>query len=290
MKINYFSTMIRSVFVSDLHGSKSRYNKLFGEITSAEPEAVFIGGDILPSTYRHENPEYFYNNVILKGFRSMKKKLKENYPKIFLILGNDDGKVFEEDILDAQKEGLWEYMHNRRYDFNGRKIFGYSFIPPTPFLLKDWEKYDVSRFTDPGCISPEEGRRSYDIEPNLVKYSTIRKDLDLLFGKENISDSVVLFHSPPYKTNLDRADLDGRYFDSVPLDVNVGSIAIREFIEERQPHLTLHGHIHESPRLTGQWKDRIGITEMFSAAHDGKELAMVLFDLDDPEGAERIIF
>lgn len=281
--------MIRSVFVSDLHGSKYRYDKLFGEILSAKPEAVFIGGDILPSTYRHEDPESFYNNVILKGLRSLKIKLKASYPRIFLILGNDDGKVFENDILNAQKEGLWEYMHNRRSDFKGRKIFGYSFIPPTPFLLKDWEKYDVSRFTDPGCISPEEGRRSYDIEPNLVKYSTIKKDLEILFGDENISDSVVLFHSPPYKTNLDRADLDGRYFDSAPLDVNVGSIAIREFIEERQPFLTLHGHIHESPRLTGQWKDRIGRTEMFSAAHDGKELATVVFDLDDPADAERII-
>ncbi len=282
--------MIRSVFVSDLHGSKYRYDKLFGEILSAKPEAVFIGGDILPSIYRHENPESFYNSVILEGFRSLKKKLKGFYPQIFLILGNDDGKVFEDDILDAQKEGLWEYMHNRRSDFKGRKIFGYSFIPPTPFLLKDWEKYDVSRFTDPGCISPEEGRMSYDIEPNIVKYSTIRKDLDLLFGNENISDSVILFHSPPYKTNLDRADLDGRYFDSAPLDVNVGSIAIREFIEERQPYLTLHGHIHESPSLTGRWKDRIGSTEMFSAAHDGKELALVLFDLDDLSDAERIIF
>jgi len=30
-------------------------------------------------------------------------------------------------------------------------------VPPTPFLLKDWEKYDVSAYVDPGCVSPEEG-------------------------------------------------------------------------------------------------------------------------------------
>jgi Icc-related predicted phosphoesterase len=67
----------------------------------------------------------------------------------------------------------------------------------------------------------------------------------------------------------------------------VGSIAVRRFIEDRQPYLTLHGHIHESTRLTGSWRDRMGRTHMFSAAHDGPELALVRFDLDDLEGAER---
>jgi len=49
----------------------------------------------------------------------------------------------------------------------------------------------------------------------------------------------------------------------------------------------LHGHIHESARLTGFWKDRIGRTHMFSAAHDGPELALVRFSLENPESATR---
>ena len=75
--------------------------------------------------------------------------------------------------------------------------------------------------------------------------------------------------------------------DHVPLDVHVGSIAIRRFIEARQPRLTLHGHVHESARLTGSWQDRIGRTVCLSAAHDGPELALVRFDLDRPEEATR---
>ena len=71
------------------------------------------------------------------------------------------------------------------------------------------------------------------------------------------------------------------------MDVNVGSIAIRRFIEERQPLLTMHGHIHESARLSGSWKDQIGRTTMLSAAHDGPELAVVKFTLEDPEKASR---
>lgn len=75
--------------------------------------------------------------------------------------------------------------------------------------------------------------------------------------------------------------------DHAPLDVHVGSIAVRRLIENRQPLITLHGHIHESARLTGSWKDRIGNTHLFSAAHDGPELALVRFSPQNPENASR---
>jgi Icc-related predicted phosphoesterase len=97
----------------------------------------------------------------------------------------------------------------------------------------------------------------------------------------------VLFHAPPHQTKLDRAALDGKMVDHVPLDVHVGSIAIRRFIEARQPLLTLHGHVHESARLTGSWQDRINRTLMLSAAHDGPELALVRFELERLEAATR---
>ena len=102
-------------------------------------------------------------------------------------------------------------------------------------------------------------------------------------------NSIFLFHSPPYQTNLDRAALDGKMFDHVPLDVNVGSIAIRRFIENKQPLLTLHGHIHESSEITGFWSDKIGNTVLFSAAYNKPELAVVKFNPEDLGRAERII-
>ena len=96
-----------------------------------------------------------------------------------------------------------------------------------------------------------------------------------------------LFHAPPHDTVLDRAALDGKMIDHVPLDVHVGSIAIRRFVEQRQPLLTLHGHVHESARLMGAWRQQLGRTWIFGAAHDGPELALVRFDLEAPESAIR---
>lgn len=154
-------------------------------------------------------------------------------------------------------------------------------------MLKDWERYDVSRYVDPGCISPETGYRSVEVPANGKRYRTIQKDLEDLTGDQDLSRFICLFHSPPHKTKLDRAGLDGQTVDHVPLDVHVGSIAIRRFIEERQPLVTLHGHIHESTRITGSWRDRLGRTYLFNAAHDGPELALIRFDLEDLHSAER---
>ena len=133
----------------------------------------------------------------------------------------------------------------------------------------------------------EEGSRSVEVAPNVVKYSTIKEDLNRLTGDNSMAKAIFLFHTPPHDTGLDRAALDDKKIDGVPLDLHVGSIAVRRFIESRQPLLTLHGHIHESPRLTGTWKDRLGRTHMFTAAHDGPELALVRFDLDDLDNAKR---
>jgi len=118
-------------------------------------------------------------------------------------------------------------------------------------------------------------------------YTTISDDLKKLAGDDPMDNAIFLFHTPPYKTNLDRAALDNKKIDHVPLDVHVGSIAVKSFIEERQPLITLHGHVHESARITGSWKDRIGRTHAFSAAHDGKELALIRFNPEQPERASR---
>jgi len=279
-------------FISDLHGSISRYKSLFRLIEIEKPAAVFMGGDLLPSgmfafTSASSTTENFIDEILVKGFSSLKKKMEKDYPQVFLILGNDDGRADEKTFVEYEKLGIWKYSHGRKLEFQDYIIFGYSYVPPTPFMLKDWERYDVSRYVDPGCFPPEEGAFSVEVNKKLIPFKTIKKDLDKLTENEDLSKSIFLFHSPPYKTNLDRAALDGKTFEHVPLDVHVGSIAIKRFIEERKPLLTMHGHIHESTSITGHWKQKSDDTIMMNAAHDGSELSLIRFYLDDLENAWR---
>ncbi len=283
--------MERCFFVTDLHGDTSRYEKLFASIEEHVPPAVFIGGDILPGFLRsvHGNSPFqsFVSDFLTVRLAGLRKLMGDHYPRIFIILGNDDGRLEEDAVLRADELGLWEYCHGRSLSFGNHQVYGYSFVPPTPFRLKDWEKYDVSRFVDPGCVSPLEGFRTVSVPEGEIRYGTIAEDLQNITRGRDLSRAIFLFHSPPYRTALDRAALDGRMVDHVPLDLNVGSIAIRRFIEASQPLLTLHGHIHESASITGRWKDSIGRTVILGGAHDGPELALVLFDPDSPADASR---
>ena len=282
--------MTKALFVSDLHGRISWYEKLFSTIESEKPALVLLGGDLLPHAFKSSAQyPHFINDYLRPGFLQMKKNLKDQYPKVLLILGNDDPKLEETDLLNAGLDNLWDYTHYRKVTFSNHTIGGYSYVPPTPFQLKDWERYDVSRFVDPGCVSPEEGMHTTQTDATILRYETIQKDLTRLFEHEDMAKIVCLFHSPPYKTNLDRAALDGQMVDHAPLDVHVGSIAMKRFIEQKQPKITLHGHVHEASRITGQWQEKIGETYAFSAAYEGPELAIVKFDLDHPELAERLL-
>jgi Icc-related predicted phosphoesterase len=284
--------MRKCFFVTDLHGHTPRYEKLFSKILDELPDIVLIGGDIFPSAfaslktaeiiYKDFTSDFLYPNLSI-----LKSNLKDKYPDILLILGNDDGKFEEPEIINGELKGLFNYIHNKKLSIGKYNFYGYAYVPPTPFMLKDWERYDVSRYVDVGCVPLEEGFYSVPVNENEKLHLTIKNDLNLLAGDDDLSKAVFLFHSPPHNTNLDYAALNGKLVDGVQPDCHVGSIAIRRFIEAKQPLLTLHGHIHESASLTGSWKDKIGNTNCFSAAHDGDELALIRFELDDIENAVR---
>lgn len=285
--------MMKCIFSTDLHGNKNKFDKFFDYILKEKPEIVFLGGDILPSGISVFSGGDSNKNFLTEYFRKklliIKKNLKENYPKIFTIMGNDDPKIYEEELIKLENDGLLNYINQKIFSYDAYKMAGYSYVPPTPFSLKDWEKYDVSRYLDPGCSSPEEGYRSVEEAPNIIRYSTIEKDLNLLIKEISTDNLIFLFHSPPYKTNLDRIYTGGRMIDYVKIDENVGSVAIKKFIENKQPLITLHGHIHESTQLTGKWYEYIGKTLCINGAHQGKELSIVTIILEDEITIDRVL-
>ena len=281
--------MIKSFFVSDLHGKLDRYEALSKVVMNELPDVLFLGGDLLPGGNLIKNDGHFISDYLYSLFGDLKARLQEKYPKIFLIMGNDDPRSEEKYFIEGDKKGLWNYIHKKICTWGKYTICGYAHVPPTPFLLKDWERYDVSRFVDVGSVDPLAGFRTVETSRDKIEYYTIAKDIEILTKDLNIQTTIFLFHTPPYQTKLDRAALDGKMIDYAPLDVHVGSIAVKRFIEEKQPYLTLHGHIHESSEITGSWQDEINKTHMFSAAWNKEGLALVRFDLDDLSSAERII-
>lgn len=281
------------LFVSDLHGKVNRYEKLFAYLEEEQATALFIGGDILPSSVLHsfragENKPDFVTDYLAPKFKALKDKLGKLYPRVFIIMGNDDPKIEEDTLINFGKKGLWEYIHGKVVTLDSYQVMGYSYVPPTPFILKDWEKYDIDSTIQPGCVKPEDGFHTFQTETNDYEI-TIKDELEKLSSRIEPARTICLFHSPPYHTGLDRIAMDGVTIENNQADIYVGSKAIKTFITSQKPLLTLHGHIHESSRLTGVWKEKEEGTVSISAAYEGPELAVVKFSLSDPYNAERII-
>jgi Icc-related predicted phosphoesterase len=279
-------------FVSDLHGKPGRYRALFEAVARERPKALFLGGDLFP----HEmaklptipgGVEGFLAGFLADRLRSLREDLGPDFPRVFVILGNDDPRFHEAALLRYAAEGLWTYVHRRCVEFDDWLVCGYATIPPSPFQLKDWERYDVSRYVDPGCSPPEAGRLTIPVPERELVWTTIADELERMVGDHDLSRALCLFHCPPHRTHIDRADLDGKSIDHAPVDVHIGSVAIRRFLERHRPWMGLHGHVHEAARLTGHWNDRVGDTPVVSAAHDGPELALVRFEPEDPAAATR---
>jgi Icc-related predicted phosphoesterase len=280
------------MFAADLHGRVPRYRALCEQIRRHRPEAVLLGGDLLPHALDRtwaggETVDDFVSGWLAPAFAAFATDLRPQRPEVLLIPGNDDRASFEDDFLRGEERGLWRWIHGRIVEIGGRPVLGYGCVPPTPFGLKDWERYDVSHAVDPGCVAPDEGVHSPCVELETLRYATIVSELEEIVVGRELEDAICLFHSPPYQTCLDRAGLDGRSIDHVPLDVHVGSIAIRRFLELYQPAVALSGHVHEAARLTGSWRQRLGETWCMGAAHDGRELCLVSFDPDRPGDATR---
>jgi uncharacterized protein len=68
---------------------------------------------------------------------------------------------------------------------------------------------------------------------------------------ERPQTAIFNLHVPPYDTGLDTAqqiteNLEPVFQSGHPVEIPVGSTAVRQLIEEYQPLVALHGHIHES--------------------------------------------
>ena len=130
---------MKCFFVSDLHGKIDRYEKLFSQIKIDTPDVLFIGGDILPHSHSNAHYEYgdFISDYLIPKFQNLKSELKNKYPKVFIILGNDDPKIEEPKIINGENQSLWQYIHNKKVEFNDYVIYGYAAVDDSKTLTID---------------------------------------------------------------------------------------------------------------------------------------------------------
>lgn len=182
--------------------------------------------------------EKLFKEVIVDRIRDWVERLEEHVPpdvQVFLTPGNDD--IFEIDPpIERSSRGM--YPLGRLVELkDSYAMLSFDYSNPTP-----WD-------------TPRE-----DSEKGLWK--RLKKLADLV--DRDWSKVICNFHVPPYGTSIDLApkldkNLRPVYSFGEPEMVNVGSKSIKRFMEEYQPLIGLHGHIHEAAGY-----DKIGKTIVFN--------------------------
>jgi Icc-related predicted phosphoesterase len=268
-------------FTSDLHGQGALYEELVALAAAHRPRVVLIGGDLCPHATGAEGVAY--QRVFLEGsLVEFARRLHEGSPEtqLLLLMGNDDWAA-NHDCLERHEGSLWRLLHGRTVVVDGVRVAGLSWVPITPFAIKDWERWEDGDAESParldGWVSRPGEVVPHHFDPSR-RAPTIADALEELARLSPPEQTLLVLHSPPRGTRC----------DMIGAGTHVGSRAIRGFVERRQPPLVLGGHIHESPRVSASYRDAIGNTTIVNPGQFGtSRLCGVWFDPRDARDSLR---
>ncbi|MFX0017356.1 MAG: metallophosphoesterase [Promethearchaeota archaeon] len=236
---------MKILYVTDIHGIKWKYEQIYRKALSLKADLVINGGDMLPFGDFLKQDDFIIN--FLNNYFSRFEEAKIYY---LGMMGNDDLLIFDD--LFEKICNKYHHIHSiaqRRFKFDKFEIIGMNWVTDLPFALKDRARKDTSNFIFPKQLgtpvisSPNGWITIKDWYSYVENLRTIEEELKDLVIPDKMDNTIYVFHMPPINLGLDICH-DGR---------KVGSKAIYDFIKERQPKITLHGHIHESPKISGQW-------------------------------------
>ena len=285
---------------ADIHGNTTQYEKIKAIVAKKQISFVFLCGDLLPKTGGTWTPENKVRTIQMQAdfiqdyFLGYLEELGK-LARVYAIFGNDDFRsnyhlVSEVNIPNVTF--LEREVATLPIDSQELYVAGYPYVGMTPFLHKDWEKWDTEVNNVPHKLYRTDGYSSAEGKHFAVERKedaeTIRDDLATLATLSDPRKTVYVFHEAPYDTPLDMIAVDNKYIKDNQM--HIGSMAIREFIENSQPLVTMHGHIHETFAESGDYKTRIGQSLSFTAANDfaSDTLSYVLFSLPDTSYVERL--
>lgn len=263
--------------LADVHQSEQHWEFLLKAVNKEKPELILIAGDLLPK-YDGILPQVKYIPRIKDYCRSIKDRGAE----LVLLLSNDDNQLVIPEMEQGDREGLWHYIQDRVRQVKGYTFCGFPWINDYPFAYKYWvaaesrENLSICpiQLGPPAVINE---KNEIETIPNLESYLNSKPSIREVLGNmaamvEDFTKSIWLIHCPPARLDLDLCGSGDR----------VGSPQIYKFIKEKQPLMTIHGHIHEAPASNGGiWARKVGRTMVIQPGQSYNQLNFVTFNMYD---------
>lgn len=268
---------MKIIFVTDLHGNEAKYRRVFKAAKDHKAAAVVNGGDMLVL----EGDLHGSQRDFIEGFLSPYFGEYEKAGIYHLgLLGNDDLKIhdsFFDEVCRKYKTAF--NLAQQLVELNGFNFIGMNWVTDYPFrlkdrCLKDGPGYVFQEQFGAGLLSTSEGFKELEDWPAYAgTLPTIEEELAVLPRPRTDGKTIYVIHMPPSGVGL----------DVIRSGEKVGSRAVAGFIKKTQPLLTLHGHIHESPEMSGVWQAQIGETVCVQPGQMRSELSYALIDLGSME-------
>jgi len=314
---------LRCYMCSDLHAANRTYRKLLNAIKMNvyEAQVVLIAGDLtgkaIVPIIKQSNGRYtasFLDQHYLIDTEAELEKLKNSisdigyYPYVtdqeeVDALRTDTAKMselFRQKMIE--RVGEWVAMAEERIGKSGIQFYmmpgndddrgvdemiarSSYVVNPVGNTIHLNEYHEMISF-DYANPTPWHTPREWSEEEYYERVKTSASTL------KNVQNALFMIHVPPFDTGIDTApELDKTMRPKVTmgdvLRVPVGSTGVRKAIQELQPLVTVHGHVHEAG---GQSK--LGRTTCFNAGSEANQgiLRGFVFDLgkDKLERAFRV--
>ncbi|MFA1611865.1 metallophosphoesterase family protein [Halobellus rubicundus] len=268
----------RLFFATDVHGSSACWRKFVNSADFYDADVLVLGGDttgkaIFPIvdegdryTYTRQGDEHTIDDD--EELDEFLDSLEDTgyYPYVMdeaeyeqLQTADDAEERQNEIFLTKMQERIREWIEFAERKLDDTPVYA---CPGNddPFEIDEvWESSDVVDLVEGEVVDLPQGYQMASTGwTHPTPWDTDREEPEdelreriegIVSGIDDYDRAIFNFHEPPYDSQLDEApelDEDLRPKFGAQSTEPVGSEAIREIIEEYQPPLSLHGHIHES--------------------------------------------
>ncbi len=307
---------LKSFYASDIHGSDMLWRKFINAAGFYGVEVLIMGGDIagkavVPIVRRNTS---FYAPAVAgeQAFTedqlpALERRIRDlgQYPyrttEDELAAVQHDRSAIDALFLQIMVETLerWLRLAEERLRAKGVRLYVMLGNDDEPALREVLARSPVVVDPEDRIIELGEGFQMLSCgfanptpwhSPREMPEVELQRHLEYLAGQlEEPARSVFNLHVPPIQTAIDTAPVVDENLSPVIQGSSIlmgpaGSIAVRAVIEQYQPLISLHGHIHES-RGTA----RIGKTVCINpgSAYGEGVLHGALFELDKRKGLKR---
>jgi Icc-related predicted phosphoesterase len=264
---------MKLLYTTDLHGCEWKYERIVAIAQTEKADILINGGDMLPKEGDLHSVQL---NFIANYLPGHLEHLSNAGIRYLCCLSNDD--LAAHDGIFSGLCAAYPLVHNiaqQKQVIGGYEFIGFNLVTDYPFRLKDRCRMDFSGSKlqpqlGTGLLSRSGGFEEIsDWEEYVRGLRTIEQELASLPAPSHTRPVIYVIHMPPCGLGLDQC----------ASGFEAGSNAVHDFLKHHQPLLSLHGHIHESPQMSGKWKGQIGETVCMQPGQE-RDLVYVVIDLD----------